>query len=118
MANIMIVAMLYKIPRIWLDSNPMCGAHVYTIHNFLLGPHNTTLLEPSSLLVDVPYYDNDDDGRTKNLFRNRSLFRLPESFPNLTFVNETEGNDDNKKRTRFVHAICQRKQRREGLRKG
>ena len=108
--------MLYNIPRIWLDSNPMCGAHVYTIHNFLLGPHNTTLLEPSSLLVDVPYYDS-EDGRTKNLFRNRSLFRLPESFPNLTFVNETEGNDDNQNEqdsyTRYVSINND-----EGLRKG
>lgn len=74
------LAMLYKIPRIYPTSNPMCSGNIFTIHNYLLGPYhiNSTLVAP--LLVDVPY-----DGRY-NIYKNRSLFQLPKHFPNLTYV--------------------------------
>lgn len=82
------LAMLYKIPRVWLDSNPVCGgrSHVYSIHNFLLGPHDVDTLAASPLLVDVPYSYT---GRAKNMYEDPALVRLPAFFPNLTFVNET-----------------------------
>eukprot|EP00956_Cyclotella_meneghiniana_P018276 scaffold30310_cov50-Cyclotella_meneghiniana.AAC.4 len=75
------LAMLYKIPRIFPTSNPVCGGNIFTIHNFLLGPYNTSSETVAPLLVDVPY--NEDS----NLFRkNRTLFRLPTNFPNLTLT--------------------------------
>ena len=74
------LALLYKIPRIFPTSNPMCGDNIFTIHNYLLGPYNTSREIVAPLLVDVPYSDN-------NIFlKNSTLFRLPAKFPNLTIT--------------------------------
>lgn len=72
------LALLYKIPRIFPTSNPVCGDNIFTIHNFLLGPYNTSSEMVSPLLVDVPYSDD------SIVPKNHTLFRLPSKFPNLT----------------------------------
>ena len=87
------LAMLYEFPRIWPTANPMCGGTIFTIYNYLLGPSKNLSAITQPLLVDVPYFNSGHD-RRENIFRNRSLFQLPRSFPNLTFVNETTLSDE------------------------
>ena len=72
------LAMLYKIPRIYPTSNPVCGGNINTIHNYLLGPYDIGSEEIAPLLVDVPCNDN-------NVFQNRTLFKLPKHFPKLAY---------------------------------
>ena len=73
------LAMLYKIPRIYPSSNPLCGGNIFSIHNSLLGPYEIDSEMGAPLLVDLPFSD-------ENIFRNHTLFKLPTSFPNLTVV--------------------------------
>ena len=70
------LAMLYRIPRVWPTENPVCGGTIFTLFTHLIGP--------GQLIVDIPFFGDD------NLFRNQSLFPLPHGWPDLSLVNETD----------------------------
>ena len=83
MSSLYHLAMMYQIPKIFPTVNPYCGGLIFDIYGHLIGE--------GQLLVNIPFFGNN------NLFRNRTLFKLPPSWPRLEIVNETELSNETRK---------------------
>jgi len=64
------LANIYKIPRLHLTANPMCGGSIFTTYNYLIGE--------GPIIVDRPF----------------SKVGKPETFPNLTMENTANMTED------------------------